>query len=93
MPGSKGDLEGPRRRLGHPVRVQDVREQLQPLDEPRPGAREVGRRVDRDHPLGAELLELIPELERLVDGLETLAHVLHPDKVPEAPSKPLVVAL
>ena len=30
---------------------------------------------------------------RLVDGLETLAHVLHPDRVPEAPSQPLVVAL
>ncbi len=30
---------------------------------------------------------------RLVDGLETLAHVLHPDRVPEAPSAPLEVAL
>jgi iron complex transport system substrate-binding protein len=30
---------------------------------------------------------------RLVDGLETLAHVLHPDRVPEAPSRPLEVAL
>jgi iron complex transport system substrate-binding protein len=30
---------------------------------------------------------------RLVDGLETLAHVLHPDRVPEAPSQPLDVAL
>jgi iron complex transport system substrate-binding protein len=30
---------------------------------------------------------------RLVDGLETLAHILHPDLVPEAPSRPLEVAL
>jgi iron complex transport system substrate-binding protein len=30
---------------------------------------------------------------RLVDGLETLAHILHPDRVPEAPSRPLEVAL
>jgi iron complex transport system substrate-binding protein len=30
---------------------------------------------------------------RLVDGLETLAHVLHPDLVPEPPSAPLEVAL
>ena len=30
---------------------------------------------------------------RLVDGLETLAHVLHPDRVPEAPSEVLEVAL
>jgi iron complex transport system substrate-binding protein len=30
---------------------------------------------------------------RLVDGLETLAHVLHPDRVPEPPSQPLAVAL
>ena len=30
---------------------------------------------------------------RLVDGLETLAHILHPDRVPEAPSHPLEVAL
>ena len=28
---------------------------------------------------------------RLVDGLETLAHVLHPDRVPEAPGPALVV--
>jgi iron complex transport system substrate-binding protein len=30
---------------------------------------------------------------RLVDGLETLAHILHPDRVPDAPSRPLAVAL
>lgn len=30
---------------------------------------------------------------RLVDGLETLAHVLHPDRVGDAPSPPLEVAL
>jgi iron complex transport system substrate-binding protein len=30
---------------------------------------------------------------RLVDGLETLAHILHPDRVPEAPSEVLEVAL
>jgi iron complex transport system substrate-binding protein len=30
---------------------------------------------------------------RLVDGLEVLAHVLHPDLVPEPPSRPLEVAL
>lgn len=30
---------------------------------------------------------------RLVDGLETLAHILHPDRVPEPPSRPLEVAL
>jgi iron complex transport system substrate-binding protein len=30
---------------------------------------------------------------RLVDGLETLAHVLHPDRVPEAPGPALVVDL
>jgi iron complex transport system substrate-binding protein len=30
---------------------------------------------------------------RLVDGLELLAHILHPDLVPEAPSRPLEVAL
>jgi iron complex transport system substrate-binding protein len=30
---------------------------------------------------------------RLVDGLETLAHILHPDRVPAAPSRPLEVAL
>jgi iron complex transport system substrate-binding protein len=30
---------------------------------------------------------------RLVDGLELLAHVLHPDRVPEAPAAPLDVAL
>jgi iron complex transport system substrate-binding protein len=30
---------------------------------------------------------------RLVDGLETLAHILHPDRVPEAPSQPLDVVL
>jgi iron complex transport system substrate-binding protein len=30
---------------------------------------------------------------RLVDGLETLAHVLHPDRVPEPASRPLEVAL
>jgi iron complex transport system substrate-binding protein len=31
--------------------------------------------------------------QRLVDGLETLAHILHPDRVPEAPSPALEVAL
>ena len=30
---------------------------------------------------------------RLVDGLETLAHTLHPDRVPEAPGHALVVEL
>ena len=30
---------------------------------------------------------------RLVDGLEVLAHILHPDLVPEPPSRPLEVAL
>jgi iron complex transport system substrate-binding protein len=30
---------------------------------------------------------------RLVDGLEVLAHILHPDLVPEAPSQPLEIAL
>ena len=30
---------------------------------------------------------------RLVDGIETLAHILHPDRVPAAPSRPLEVAL
>ena len=30
---------------------------------------------------------------RLVDGLETLAHILHPDRVASAPSRPLEVAL
>ncbi len=30
---------------------------------------------------------------RLVDGLEVLAHVLHPDRVPEAPGEALVVGL
>jgi iron complex transport system substrate-binding protein len=30
---------------------------------------------------------------RLVNGLETLAHILHPDRVPAAPSQPLEVAL
>ncbi len=30
---------------------------------------------------------------RLVDGLETLAHILHPDRVPDPPSQPLEVAL
>ena len=30
---------------------------------------------------------------RLVDGLEMLAHILHPDRVPEPPSRPLEVAL
>jgi iron complex transport system substrate-binding protein len=30
---------------------------------------------------------------RLVDGLEVLAHILHPDRVPEPPSVPLPVAL
>ncbi len=31
--------------------------------------------------------------QRLVDGLETLAHILHPDRVPDPPSQPLEVAL
>jgi iron complex transport system substrate-binding protein len=30
---------------------------------------------------------------RLIEGLETLAHILHPDRVPDAPSPPLEVAL
>jgi iron complex transport system substrate-binding protein len=30
---------------------------------------------------------------RLVDGLELLAHLLHPDRVPEAPSAALDVEL
>jgi iron complex transport system substrate-binding protein len=30
---------------------------------------------------------------RLVDGLELLAHVLHPDRVPEAPGAALQIAL
>jgi iron complex transport system substrate-binding protein len=30
---------------------------------------------------------------RLVDGLELMAHILHPDRVPEPPSRPLEVAL
>ena len=30
---------------------------------------------------------------RLVDGLELLAHILHPDLVPEPPSPALEVAL
>ena len=30
---------------------------------------------------------------RLVDGLELLAHILHPDRVPEAPAEALVVEL
>ena len=29
---------------------------------------------------------------RLVDGLELLAHILHPDRVPEAPAEALEVA-
>ncbi len=30
---------------------------------------------------------------RLVDGVELLAHILHPDRVPEAPAPALEVAL
>jgi iron complex transport system substrate-binding protein len=30
---------------------------------------------------------------RLVDGLEVMAHILHPERVPEAPSRPLEIAL
>jgi iron complex transport system substrate-binding protein len=30
---------------------------------------------------------------RLVDGLELLAHVLHPDRVPEAPAEPIAVSI
>ena len=30
---------------------------------------------------------------RLIEGLEVLAHILHPDRVPDTPSPPLVVAL
>jgi iron complex transport system substrate-binding protein len=30
---------------------------------------------------------------RLIDGLEVLAHILHPDRVPDAPAAPLEVAL
>jgi iron complex transport system substrate-binding protein len=30
---------------------------------------------------------------RLIDGLELLAHILHPDRVPEAPGRVLEVAL
>ena len=30
---------------------------------------------------------------RLVDGLEVMAHILHPDRVPEPPSRPLEIAL
>lgn len=30
---------------------------------------------------------------RLVDGLELMAHILHPDAVPEAPSEPLTIDL
>jgi iron complex transport system substrate-binding protein len=30
---------------------------------------------------------------RLVDGLELLAHILHPELVPEAPAPALTVAL
>ena len=30
---------------------------------------------------------------RLVDGLELLAHILHPDRVPEAPAEPLAVGV
>jgi iron complex transport system substrate-binding protein len=30
---------------------------------------------------------------RLIDGLEVMAHVLHPDRVPEAPGPVLEVAL
>ena len=47
---------------GQPVRVQHVAEQLEPVDQPRAGAREVGRGVDRDDPAGAELGQLVAEL-------------------------------
>jgi iron complex transport system substrate-binding protein len=30
---------------------------------------------------------------RLIDGLELMAHILHPDRVPEAPGQVLEVAL
>ena len=52
----------------HPVRVQQVAEQLDPFDEARAGAREVRRRVDREH-TRAEPREPLALLHRLGGGL------------------------
>ena len=52
------DLVHRARRLGHEVRVQHVRHQLEAVDQARAGAREVRRRVDRDDPLRADRAQL-----------------------------------
>ena len=47
--------------------MQDVTQQLEPVDEPRARAREVRRRVDGHHPPRAELGELVLEVVGLVE--------------------------
>ena len=65
---------GPRR-LG----VQEVGEQLDPVDEPRAGARERGGGVDRDHPPGAELAQTLAAAARLRGGLVDVEAARHRD--------------
>ena len=48
--------------------MEDVRHQLEPVDEPRAGAREVGGRVDGDDAADAEGLELVGVVVRLLGG-------------------------
>ena len=120
--------------------MEDVREQLEAVDQPRPRAREVGGGVDRHHaaadlrqvaaaspevvvamPCGYDAARAAEEAEayasrlaslgarqvvavsasayfsrpgpRLVDGLELLAHLLHPERTREAPGVALDVEL
>lgn len=61
---------------------------------------EAERYADRLRELGADQVVAVDASSyfsrpgpRLVDGLELLAHVLHPDRVPHAPAAPLAVEL
>ena len=59
------DLDRRGRRIREAVWVQDVGEQLEPVDQARPGAREVRRRVHSDDPLRAAGREAIGLRDRL----------------------------
>ena len=57
--------------------MKEVREQLHPVDQPRPGARERGGGVDGDYLIGAECAQVIRLLARLcrrLGGVEAARH-------------------
>ena len=76
---STSSTRAPGGRLGHAVGVQDVGEQLEPVDEPRAGPREVRRGVDRDDAPGAERPQPVREQRGLLVRARRVVAARHAD--------------